>query len=89
MYYNLIFRRVCANVVAMENKYLTGSEFLLVALGILHAMRMRHIIICVLLGSTKFFTLSHERHNIRKKKTLLVSACFDFHYKYCLEHFSF
>ena len=71
MHYNLIFRRVCANVVKVENKYLTYSEFLLVALCILHAMRMRHIIICVLLGYTKSFILSHERHNIRKKELCL------------------
>ena len=68
MYYNLIHERVCSNVVTVEKKYLTYPEFALVALGILPSMRMCHIAICDLLGSTKFFTLSHERHDNRKKK---------------------
>ena len=64
--YNLIFWRVCSNVVAMEKKYHTYFSFVLVALGILHPMRMCHIIICGLLDSTKFLTLSHEWHDIKK-----------------------
>jgi len=39
------------------------------ALGIQHATRMRHICICVLPGSTIYFsTLFHKRHDFRKKK---------------------
>jgi len=34
-------------------------------------MRMPHIVICGLSGSTIFSTLSHKRHDFRKKKTLL------------------
>ena len=41
-----------------------------VALSTQREMRMRHIIICGLPGSTIFFfTLSHKRHDFRKKVT--------------------
>jgi len=40
-----------------------------VALGILRAIRTSHIVICGLPGSTIyfFFTLSHKRHDLRKR----------------------
>jgi len=34
---------------------ITHYDFVFVALGIQHAMRMRHIVICGLLGSPKYF----------------------------------
>jgi len=40
-----------------------------VALGKQHAMRVRHIVICALSGSTIFSTLSHTWHDFRKKVT--------------------
>ena len=41
-------------------------------LGIKYAMRIRHIVICGLPGSTFFFLkLSHTRHDFRKRKELL------------------
>jgi len=39
------------------------------ALGIQHALRMRHIVICDLPDSTIFPTLSHKPHDFRKKKS--------------------
>jgi len=40
-----------------------------VALVMQHAMRIRHIVICDLYGSTVFSTLSHERQKFWKKKS--------------------
>jgi hypothetical protein len=37
------------------------------ALGIQYAIRTRHIFICGLYGSTVLSTLSHKRHDFRKK----------------------
>ena len=42
----------CCSVKAIS---ITYSEFLSVALGIQHAMRKRHIVICGLSGSTMLF----------------------------------
>jgi len=39
-----------------------------VAIGIQHAIFVRHIFICGLSGSKYFSTLSHKRHEFRKKK---------------------
>jgi len=49
---------------------ITYSECVLVALRIQRQLRMRHIVICGLSDSTTyiFFTLSHKRHDFRKKK---------------------
>jgi hypothetical protein len=51
---------------------ITYSEFVFVALGFQRAMRMGCIFMRGLSGSTVFFffTLSHKRHDFRKKKIL-------------------
>jgi len=49
-----------------------------VALGIQHAMRMRHIFLGRLSGSTIFSTLSHKGANLKKlknKKKILFIKC--------------
>jgi hypothetical protein len=69
---------------------ITYSDCVVVALGILHGMRMRHIAICGLTSSTIYFpTLSHKRHDFRKKKVTEHKMCFDFPYRFCLKYFSF
>ena len=58
--------------------YVTYSVCVCVALGTPHAMRMRHIVFCGLLG----FTVSHKRHDFQKKASehgvcfLIVSTSF-------------
>jgi len=51
------------------------SEYVFVALGIHRIMRVRHISVCSLSGSTKFSALSHKQRDFRKKKKFLNIQC--------------
>jgi len=55
---------------------ITRSEYVFIALGIQHAMRMRHIFICSLPRSTAFFLhYLIKRHDFRWKKVLGYQIC--------------
>jgi hypothetical protein len=54
--YNVTLSRVRPTTVAVKKAIsITCSMSVFAALGIQHAVRMRHTIICGLLGSTEFF----------------------------------
>ena len=53
------------------------------ALGIQHAMRVRHVVTCGLLGSSVFFHFISQIAQFSKEKPLIENKmCFDFLYNF-------
>jgi len=69
--YNVAFRRRRAKAMSI-----TYSGCVFVVLGIQHEMRRN--VVCGLLPLQHFSTLSHKRHNFRKKKLLNTKSVFWF-----------
>ena len=86
-----IEERSCNHCCSGKAMDITQSLCAFVALGTKHAMRMRHIILSsVVCPTLQYFpTLSHKRHDFRKKKLLNQNVCFDFLYDFYLKYFSF
>jgi len=69
---------------------ITYSECVFVALGMQHAIRMRRVINCGLLGCIMFLHIILQKVQLSgKKKVIEHKMCFDFLCKVCLTHLSF
>ena len=74
--------RSCNHCCSGKTISITYSKCVFVALGTQCEMYMRHFVICCLSGSPVFSTLSHKRHDFRKKKSFWTqNVCFDFVHK--------
>ena len=60
----------------------TYSECVFVALDIQHAIRMGHIVICVLSASTILFHITLRAARFSKKKIIEYKTCFYFIYNF-------
>ena len=76
-------------IVAVEKSInVSYSEFIFVASGIHHTVRLRRVV-CVLPRSTILSTWSHKRHDFRRKMFGTWNACFDLVHNFCPKRFSF
>ena len=71
--YDVTFGRFHATILGSGISLgITHSVYVLVALGIRHAMRMGHIVIC---GVSYFSTLSHNRKILGKRNVIQRKKC--------------
>ena len=76
----------CGKAVSIR---ITQPVCVFVGLGIQHAMRMRHILICGLSGCAILSHIISQSARFSKRKVIEHETCFDFLHNFCLKHFSF
>jgi hypothetical protein len=68
-------RRVLATISEVERQLVLHIPNVCVALGVQHAIRMRHIVICGLPGSVVFFHIISQTAQFKKKKKVTKKKC--------------
>jgi hypothetical protein len=79
MQYNITLRRVRATTDAVDKLLsITHCECVFATSGILHAMRVRHIVICSLSGCTMYFHIISQTARFSEEKLRNVRRVFRF-----------
>jgi hypothetical protein len=89
---NVTLRRVRLTIVVVQKQeviYIFRVYVCILALGIQHAKHIRPIVLSSVacLALPYFYTLSHKRHDFRKKVISHKMCFFYFVYNFCLKRF--